>query len=579
MTYVLGIHDSHNSTACLLKDGKIEACVSEERFKRIKNYTGTPVESIKFVLKFSKITPDDLDLVVLPSRIFALPPEAIDTKNKSKISNFLHQILALINRGGMFLPENFYFKIYNKLAPIYFGIKKRRKKYSELLGIEEEKIVFMDHHLCHAYTSFYGSGFSDNFLVFTLDGGGDSLCGTVNIVEDGEIKRISETSYFHSLGILYLEITRYLGLKPLEHEYKVMGLAPYAPSYGVEKSYQILKKILTLDEKSLKFFSPVKAPNFKKHIRRVLYLHRFDWIAGAIQKLAEDLVTRWIIKTIKKTGIHNIALAGGVFMNVKLNLKIMNLPQVKKLFIFPSCGDESLAIGAAYYGYEKLCKDEGRKVKIEPLGELYLGPKYSNEEIKTTLLKEKSKVFTFKFIENIEEKIAELLSNGEIVARFAGRMEWGARALGNRSILADASNYNVVKIINEMIKKRDFWMPFAPTILKEWEDNYIVNPKRIPAPYMILAFNSKNDAKRDLIAAMHPYDYTVRPQILEKTSNESYYKIIKNFEEITNRGGILNTSFNLHGFPIVCSPEDALHVFKNSGLKYLVMENWLIEKK
>ncbi|MEM5847364.1 MAG: carbamoyltransferase C-terminal domain-containing protein [Candidatus Aenigmatarchaeota archaeon] len=571
--YVLGIHDSHNSTACLLKDGKIEACVSEERFKRIKNYTGIPLNSINYVLNFCKIKPEDLDLIVLSNRILALPTEVEINKTKSTF----HHLLRILKKGMLILPEKFYFKLYNKLVPIYYGTKKRKKTYSKLLGIDENKIVFVDHHLCHAYTAFYGSGFKDNFLVFTLDGGGDGLCGTVNIVENGEIKKISETSYLHSLGILYLEITRFLGMKPLEHEYKVMGLAPYASPEGVERSYKILKKVITLKENSLQFYSPVKTPNFKKYVRENLYLHRFDWIAGAIQKLTEELVVEWIRRAIEKTGIHDVALAGGVFMNVKLNLKIMNMPEVRKLFVFPSCGDESLAIGSAYYGYEQLCKDEGRKVDIQPLGDLYLGPNYSNEYIEKILRKEKG--IKYKFFENIEEKIAELLVNNQVVARFSGRMEWGARALGNRSILANASDYGVVKIINEMIKQRDFWMPFAPTIIKEFEEEYLINPKKIPAPYMILAFNSKERAKKDLVAAMHPYDYTIRPQVLNKETNEKYYKIIKIFEESTGMGGILNTSFNLHGYPIVCSPEDALYVLKNSGLKYLAMENWLIEKK
>jgi carbamoyltransferase len=573
MTCILGIHDSHNSTACLLRDGKIEVCVSEERFKRIKNYSGTPLASIKYILDYCKIRPEDLDLVVLPSRILALPAEV----EISKISSPVHKMLKIINNVMLLFPENFFLKVYNKTAPIYYGTKKRKKFYSKLLGIEKEKILLMDHHLCHAYTAFYGSGFKENFLVFTLDGGGDSLCATVNVVEDGEIKRISETSYLHSLGILYLEITRYLGMKPLEHEYKVMGLAPYASHEGVEKSYEVLKKVITLKEDSLQFYSPIKTPNFKDYIRKNLYLHRFDWIAGAVQRLTEELVTKWIKKWINKTGIHDVALAGGVFMNVKLNLKIMEMPEVNKFFVFPSCGDESLAIGAAYYGYEKICKEKGKNVDIEPLGDLYKGPEYSNEYIEKILREEKN--LKFKFLDNIEEKIAELLSNKEIVARFSGRMEWGARALGNRSILADASNYEVVKIINEMIKQRDFWMPFAPTIIKEREDDYIINPKKVPAPYMILAFNSKEKSKKDLIAAMHPYDHTLRPQVLEKETNERYYRIIKIFEETTKRGGILNTSFNLHGHPIVCSPEDAIYVFKNSGLKYLALENWLVEKK
>ncbi|MEM5782670.1 MAG: carbamoyltransferase C-terminal domain-containing protein, partial [Candidatus Aenigmatarchaeota archaeon] len=529
--------------------------------------------SIDYVLNFCKIKPEDLDLLVLSSRILALPTEV----EINKSNNIIHKLLKFLSNSMQSFSENFYFKLYNKLAPIYYGTKKRKKTYSQLLGIDENKIIFVDHHLCHAYTAFYGSGFKDSFLIFTLDGGGDGLCGTVNIVENGEIKKISEITYLHSLGMLYLEITRYLGMKPLEHEYKVMGLAPYAPPEGVEKSYKILKKTLSLKENSLQFYSTVKTPNFKKYIRENLYLHRFDWIAGAIQKLTEELVTEWIKRAIEKTDIHDIALAGGVFMNVKLNLKIMNMPEIKKIFVFPSCGDESLAIGSAYYGYEQLCKNKGKKVDTQPLGDLYMGPEYSNEYIEKILMKEKC--IKYKFFENIEEKISEILVKKNVVARFSGRMEWGARALGNRSILANASDYHVVKTINEMIKQRDFWMPFAPTIIKEFENEYLINPKNIHAPYMILAFDSKERARKDLIAAMHPYDYTIRPQVLEKETNEKYYKIIKIFEENTNMGGILNTSFNLHGYPIVCSPEDAIYVFKNSGLEYLVMENWLIEKK
>jgi len=572
ITAVLGIHDGHLATVCLLKDGKIEFCVSEERFKRIKNYTGVPEEAINYILAESKTAAEDLDMVIVPSKIVAIVP-GVNVETNS----WLHSFLKLMRKFVLYFPEGFYFSLYNRIAPIYYKTNKRKKLYSKLLGIDEDKIVLIDHHLCHAYTALYGSGFNDDFLIFTLDGGGDSLCGTVNKVENGEIIKISETSYLHSLGLLYLEITKYLGMKPLEHEYKVMGLAPYAPPEGVGKSYDVLKNFITLDKENLKFFSPIKSVNFGDEIRKRLYQHRFDWIAGAIQKLTEELVTEWIREAINKTGIHDVALAGGVFMNVKLNLKIMEMPEVRKIFVFPSCGDESLAIGAAYYGYEKICKDKGKKVDIQPLGDLYKGPMYSNEHIESVLQKESGIKYTF--FENIEEKIAELLTKKEIVARFAGRMEWGARALGNRSILADASNYEVVKIVNEMIKQRDFWMPFAPTILKEREDDYIVNPKKVPAPYMILAFNSKEKAKKDLVAAMHPYDYTLRPQVLEKESNEKYYKIIKLFEEMTKMGGILNTSFNLHGYPIVCSPEDAIHVFKNSGLKYLALENWLVEKK
>ena len=286
--------------------------------------------------------------------------------------------------------------------------------------------------------------------------------------------------------------------------------------------------------------------------------------------------------SIRKTGIHKIALGGGVFMNVKANLFISNLKEVEDMFVFPSCGDESLAIGAAYQLYAGKCKELNKKVNIPPLKDIYFGQEFSQEEIEERLNQEgitDGSDFKVEYYDEIEDVIADLLANNEIVANFQGRMEWGARALGNRSILANASDWGNVKKINMMIKSRDFWMPFAPSILDIYENVYVENHKRIKAPYMIMAFETKPEKVNHLIAAVHPYDLTARPQIVEEDWNPRYYKILTRFRENTGYGGLLNTSFNLHGDPICCTPQDAIYTFKNSGIRYLAIGNFLVQKR
>jgi carbamoyltransferase len=350
-------------------------------------------------------------------------------------------------------------------------------------------------------------------------------------------------------------------MKAVEHEFKVMGLAPYAKD---DRAYNILKTLIYLEDGNFK--AKIPAREFEQFLKENLYRVRFDSIAYGLQKLTEELVPAWIKYWVDKTGISDIALGGGVFMNVKLNMLLCDT--YKNLFVYPSCGDESLALGSCYYGHKYLGESG-----IEPLGSLYFGPEYSDEQVEAAI---KNRGLKFTKHKDIASKIAKLLKSGKIVASFAGRMEWGARALGNRSILADPRKLENIKIINEAIKQRDFWMPFAPAILEERTADYIENPRT--APYMILAFRSTELSRKNLAATMHPYDHTVRPQIVNSKSNARFYKIIKEFEKLTGCGVVLNTSFNLHGYPIVMTPEDALYVFENSGLNYLAMNNYLVEK-
>lgn len=588
--YVLGINDSHCATAALLKDGEIIACVSEERFTQIKNHPGIPAKSIKYCLAYAKIKPSQLGRVIVSSTTF--PPiifplerstkkikpqaESLITKLYQK-ARYLHYLLrqTLEYRWPFFRKFNLF--LYNlgvSLLALKFT-QERGQRISQFLNISPVKVTFIDHHLAHAFAAYYSSPFAGQnqpALVFTGDCQGDKLSATVNIFKGKKCRRVAATTMADSLGALYTEVTMFLGMTPAEHEYKVMGLAPFAPESGVAKAYQIMKDLIKLDKKTLSFKAAINSELFGRFLKDHLAGIRFDYIAGAIQKITEELLVDWVKAAIKKYHLGRIACGGGVFMNVKANQKIAALSEVKEVFFMPSCGDESNAIGAAYWGYLQ------QKNQVPSfLKDLYLGPEYSNKEIGKILKKPSCKnKYLISYHQDIEEILANLLAKGEIVATFSGRMEWGARALGNRSILADAAKDGVVEEINRLIKSRDFWMPFAPVILEEHTHKYLINPKDLSAPFMNLGFDTTAEGQKSLKAAIHPYDKTARPQIIRKDDNPRYYQIIDKFFKKTGRAGLLNTSFNLHGFPIVSSPEDALRVLANSGLKYLALENYLL---
>jgi len=436
----------------------------------------------------------------------------------------------------------------------------------------------VEHHTCHAASAYFGSGSHSGTVLLTCDGEGDGVCATVGVGKGKEIERLAETPSDNSLGNLYSRVTFLLGMKPLDHEYKVMGLAPYADRSGVDESFEILRQFVRRSRKHpLQFENTRKVPSqfYYDILSRELANHRFDWIAGAIQKLTEELMLEWAKVAIETTGLSKIACSGGVFMNVKTNMRLMEDLDHSGLVIFPSCGDESAAIGAAYF-----VASQGSSDRISPIGPLYLGPEYGEEDVKKTLDKtELTQGYRIEQYSDIEGMIGELLAKGAVVARMKGRMEWGARALGNRSILANPSNLDVVRKINRMIKMRDFWMPFAPTLMDSSQGRYLLNPKSQPAPYMILAFRTVEESRRQITAALHQYDFTARPQILEESWNPDYYRILRLFEEKTGIGGVLNTSFNLHGEPIVCSVEDAIDTMRRSELENLTLGDYLITKR
>ncbi|MBI3396897.1 hypothetical protein HY045_00310 [Candidatus Woesebacteria bacterium] len=579
--YVLGINEALCASACLLKDGEIIAAASEERFNRIKNCWGFPEKSIDFCLNYAGIKARNLDLVVLsyvdPYSHF-VQGRAVERKDFGNnilktIKNFAPNLQHAIpfTRFFFYWGRNIY---YTKLSKKYQRIQT--KEISGYLKIPEEKIIRMDHHLAHAYSAYYSNPNKTKgaTLVLTNDGAGDQISACVFIVRDNKFNRISKTNYTSSLGLLYSTVTSFLGLKAHEDEYKVMGLAPYAKDLNYSNISKIFDKLMWVKE--LKFESIIPSHEFGIYLEKNLRGYRFDAISAAIQSFFEDLMVKWVQNCISKTGIHNLAVAGGSFLNVKANKLISELPEVKNVFFMPSPGDDTNSIGACYFGYKVVCKKTNLKFDPKPIYNLYLGPNFTESDILKSIKKYKSLHITKPA--DINKTAAKILAKDEIVARFDERMEMGARSLGNRSIIANPSSKGVVEKINKMIKMRDFWMPFAPTILESKAATFIENPKKLDARYMIVAFETKKDHQEDILAAIHPYDKTARPQVLNKTDNPGYFQLINEFRKITGIGAVLNTSFNIHGEPIVCTPTDALSTLNRSGLKYLIMGKYLVKK-
>ncbi|HXA94838.1 MAG TPA: carbamoyltransferase C-terminal domain-containing protein [Candidatus Dormibacteraeota bacterium] len=583
---VLGITETHCATAAVLRDGRVIGCASEERFSRLKNDSGYPRQAIDALLRELRISPSEIDLVALAGARAA---------SREWLNRVLHDEAYVKEYYGVAWPSRrrTLRKKVRKWGAKFglidasrgkFGISQRERLafVTEHLGIGAERIASLDHHACHAAAAYWGSGFAGrDALVLTNDNSGDGLCATASTGRGLALDRHEATpSAPGSVGAFYSFVTLALGMKFGEHEYKVMGMAPYAPDTYARRAEAALREVFDLDEgRPARFRWLAPGERYQLLLRAMVGL-RFDWVAGGAQRLLEDVLLRWIRLMQQRYGGSRLALGGGVFMNVKANMLIGQEDWVEELFAFPSCGDESNAVGAAYLGYLQECARRGIAAAPHPFGPAYLGQSVTDEEAEVVIRERRLEgQYKVAFHDRIEERIAELLVSDGVVARCAGRMEFGARALGNRSILANPSDHRVVGLINRMIKNRDFWMPFAPTVLAERAGDYLVNPKGLASPYMMLAMATRPDARDALAAAIHPQDATARPQILEREWNPEYHAVISEFQRRTGVGAVLNTSFNLHGEPIVGGAADAVDTFERSGLPHLAVGHWLLSKK
>jgi carbamoyltransferase len=567
---ILGIHDGHNATAALLEDGRIVAAVSEERLVRVKNVDCFPEHAIADCLDAAGCSAEDVDFVAFNGE-------------HQPYSRTRDELMAAFRRAST--PQTSVRKLLRR-TPLnrYFRSRRRTSRLEDAgrVGLDGNRVRFVEHHRAHAYATYWSSPWREGpVLVLTCDGSGDDLCATVNVAEGGKIERIAAVHESHSLGIIYAMATTLLGMMPLEDEHKVMGMAPYGLRRITSRTEEdCFAGLLNVDGLSWERADglPDAYQSFN-YMKRRLGLTRFDNASASVQLLAENVIAAWAANCVRETGVKRVALSGGVFMNVKANKVIYDLPEVDELFVMPSCGDDSNAIGACYAVYDEERRRAGLPTDIPPLGPIYFGREFPDVDCERALVAvRRVDGVEVREPEDIEWELGRLVASGKVAARYAGRMEFGARALGNRSILADPRDMAVIPKINEMIKSRDFWMPFAPSVLAERSEEYAAKPKPMTAPYMIMAFDS-TDKRDDFRAATHPYDKSTRPQEVFEDWNPGYYRVLKSFEDATGRGIVLNTSFNLHGYPIVYRPEEAVEVFLRSSLDALALGPYLIERE
>jgi carbamoyltransferase len=572
---VIGIHDAHDAGAGIVSSGRVVGAVNEERFTKRKNDVGFPKNSISWLLKDIS---EDIEKVAIPwiggSALFARAYPSLELRRRRlwrkegkkpsrlgmKFTNFMFKIIqdqkpkALWNAAG------------TGIGGLILGGKVKKAGISK-------KIVFVDHHTAHAASAYYASGFKEA-LVVTIDGAGDGLSGSVSIGDNGELKRINEFKASASIGLLYGAATLACDMRYSEDEGKLMSLAAYSYPSEIPE----LNDIVKYDEGSKQLVSNtgikyefLLAEYIKDHI---LWKYNREAFAYAVQRHVENQVLTIIKNYIKETKIRNVAVSGGFFSNIITNMAINELPEVKNFFTFPQMGDGGLSIGAAYY----VDHQEHGKFNDKQVDSVYYGPEYSDIEIEAALKKaEKEKKITYEEVGDIAKFTAgKIADENKIVMWFQGRMEYGPRALGNRSVLANASVANNRNEINIIIKKRPYFQPFASSILEEDAES-LLDPYPRANRFMTIGYKVKPDRFNDLVAASH-IDMTTRPQILGK-ENKLYRELLLNIKKSTGYGAVLNTSFNKHGIPIVMTPDDALWTLDNTGAKYLAIGSFFVEKK
>lgn len=562
-----GINSSHTASAAIVKDGRLVSAFQEERPTRQKNVSGFPEKAIQRLLDMEDLQWDDVDAYVFGG-VETYTEHGLRAGDRSARIRSYKQMAS---------PQGQARRLARSTPLRRMAHQRRRDADIQKIvahGVSPDKIVTMDHHTCHAATAYFGKGADPDVLVITVDGAGDSLCATVSIPDrTGHLKRLATIDEKHSVGNLWAVMTALMGMVPMEHEYKLMGMAPYASGRRAESARDIFADAFRLDGGKWSLASGAPDMMFSyKYWRKKLEFTRFDYVCAGLQSFTEEFLTEWVRYWLRETGRSKLRLSGGVFMNVKLNKCIGELPEVTELFVFPSCGDETNSMGAVW----AFLAERGQAESIQPLSTLYLGPEPTQDEYFRAAKRAERLGWLVSTPNEMAEAVSELLADGETVARMSGREEFGARSLGNRAILADPTHPDVTRVLNRAIKSRDFWMPFAPSVMVEHADRYIENPKGFSAPYMILAFDSRNTA--EVQAACHPEDRTIRPQVVTRDSNPEYHRLLERFHERTGRGAILNTSFNLHGEPIVSSAEDAIDVMERSGLIHLALGPFLISK-
>lgn len=559
MTNILGISCFyHDSSASLVKDGELIAAVAEERFNRQKHYSNFPHQAVEYCLEEGDIDVEDLDKVVFYEKPFL------------KFERILKTYISTFPKSR---------KVFTKSMPEWVKKKLYTKKViKDELGYSGD-VVFPEHHQSHAGSSFLVSPFEEA-AILTVDATGEKTTTSMGVSEGNDIDIFKEIEFPHSLGLLYSTFTSHLGFYVNSGEGKVMGMA----SYGEPRFYdKIMDEVVNVKEDGgFKLNMDYFAYHYSERMYSDKFLEEFgdprdperdDFddrhadLAASIQKVTEEILLKMAEYLHEETEKEKLCLAGGVALNCVANGELEREGPFDEMYIQGAAGDDGGSLGAALYTYNTLMDNE-RELYMD---DMYWGPSFTNEEIKKTLDEKDIEYREFKE-DQIVEETARRVANGDIVGWFQGRMEFGPRALGNRSIIADPTRAESQDIVNEKIKFRENWRPFAPSMLEEKAPEYMKGCEE--SMFMIKAY----DVVSDEIPAITHVDDTARPQTVNREQNPRYHKLISQFEDETGVPVVLNTSFNRRGEPIVCTPEDALNCFQNSGLDFLVMEDILVEK-
>lgn len=589
----------HDSAACIIKDDKIIAAAQEERFTRKKHDNSFPVNAVQYVLS-------ELDEDV--SRIQYV---AFYDKPLLKFERLLETFHAFVPRS---------FRSFLEAIPVWLReklhIRQNVKKELKRIGFQDVEILFPEHHLSHAASAFYPSPFSEA-AILTLDGVGEWSTATIGHGEGNNIKIIREMHFPHSLGLLYSSFTYYCGFKVNSGEYKLMGLAPYGQSEAGETK-NFIKKItgelvdirpdgsFLLNMKYFGFATGLKMTNDRRWEKlfgipprkpEAEISQSYCNLALAIQRVTEQIILQLAKTAEKLTNSDHLVLAGGVALNSVANRKLKSSGLFKNIWIQPAAGDAGGALGAALAVQHVFKKNiaSGKK-STDAMAGAFLGPAYSDKEIYRTLSKYEASYSYFDDFDELCRKTASLLDEGNVVGWFQERMEFGPRALGNRSILADPRNKQMQKKLNLQIKFRESFRPFAPAVLQEFAHNYFetdgnspymlfVAPlklekrKKLPENYDSFSLQEKLYTQHSDIPAVTHVDFSSRIQTVERKTNEKFHRLLEYFYKLTGCPALVNTSFNVRGEPIVCTPEDAFKCFMKTGMDYLVMGNYFLRKE
>lgn len=601
-TYILGLHIGHDATSAVIDgEGNVLAAMAEERITRIKYHMGFPYDGIDEVLKQAGLSTEDIDHVVLSTERQIFP----DTPDYNKL--FLTRDKAFIKESDYFNRplDSFGTRVLKVLKSKVAGgsggyapgeveaysLEQTKKLLAEV-GLGHAEVTAYDHHHCHATSAYYLSGTKDA-LIITMDGAGDGHCATASIAENGVVKRVSGAADGISPGRFYSEITGFVGFKRLRHEGKITGLAAYGDP---DKYYDQLKAFIRFDPATEQFTYDESLRSdggkmqtlrrMRKGINAALphvadlyeYLEaNFDPekdmrdLAAAAQRILEELAVEYVSHFLKNHPTKNVLMAGGVFANVRVNQYIAEIPGVDFVYIHQNMGDGGLALGGAMaHLHEALGKEN---TCIQPT-HVYYGNSYTNDEIKAAL---DAEGITYTFHEDVEKEIARLIHDGKVIGRFNGGMEYGPRALGNRSIIASTVDRTINQWLNDKLNRTEF-MPFAPSMLADRAGEMLVDYDRGVSDYadrfMTITYHVKDEWHDRLQATTH-VDGTARPQVVFEEGNASYYRIIKEYDALSGIPAIINTSFNMHEEPIVRTPQDAIRSFAHGCLDHLAIGNYI----